>query len=561
MLVELQVEGFAVVERLRIRFGPGLNLLTGETGSGKSLVVEALGLLFGARATNDQIRSGAKRARIAGIFEGPDDASFRGLLEESGIEVEDGELLLEREVQASGKSRAFAGSRPVTVSLLRDMAPYLGDIHGQHAQQRLFEPDTQLEMLDDFAGHFALIEQAREVFGKWREIGRRLAELDSSEQERLRMTDLWSFQRNEIEEAAPQAGEDEALERERKLLGNVARLEENIGGAYAGLYESEGAAVSQIRKAWRQLDEVAAFDANLGPIRDRLQQAEIAVEEAANDLRQYLGRLEADPARLDAVEARLASLEKLKRKYGRTIEQVLTFLGEVCANLAVSESAEERREHLSEELDRVASEFRAVSQRLTKSRTEAARQMERLFEAELRSLAMERTVFRVEITPAAWSASGADGASFLVSPNPGEEPRPLEKVASGGELSRIALALKAIVAARVLGGSKASSQRTLVFDEVDAGVGGGAAEAVGRRLKQLAQADQVLCVTHLPQIAGFADHHYTVEKRAAKGRTVVSVSELVGEARTREIGRMLSGHKLTEEALRNAERLIRLAAG
>jgi len=561
MLVELLVEGFAVVERLRVRFHPGLNLLTGETGSGKSLVVGALRLLFGDRATTDLVRSGAKRASIAGIFEVPEDASLRELLEEAGIELDDGELLIEREVQASGKSRAFAGSRPVTVSLLRQIAPYLGDIHGQHAQQRLFEPEAQLEMLDAYAGHAALIEEAAGVYRRWHETGRSLAELESSEQERLRMMDLWSFQRKEIEEVSPQLEEDTSLDDERRILGNVARLEENIGSAYTGLYESEDSAASQLRRAWRQLDEIAEFDSTLGPLRDRLQQAEIGVEEAAHDLRRYLGRLEADPARLDAVESRLASLEKLKRKYGRTVEEVLAYFDEVCSNLEQSESAEQKRTQLTAERDRLAAGFEDAAGRLTKSRAKAARKLEQLIREELGSLAMENTTFQVEIAPASWSATGADSVRFLVSPNPGEEPRPLEKVASGGELSRIALALKTIVSARSSPRSRTSRQRTLVFDEVDAGVGGSAAESVGRRLKQLSQSEQVLCVTHLPQIAGFADQHYFVEKRTEKGRTIVAVNELSAEERTREIGRMLSGQKLTEEALRHAERLIRLTAG
>lgn len=560
MLVELLVENFAVVERLRVRFHPGLNLLTGETGSGKSLVVDALGLLLGGRASSDVVRTGAERARIAGIFEIPNAPALQELLAGAGIEAEDGELLIEREVLASGKSRAFAGSRPSTASLLRELAPYLGDIHGQHDQQRLFEPDAQLEMLDAFARNDPLLGEVAELFHRWREIGDELAALETSEQERLRMADLWSFQRSEIEEAAPEAGEDERLENERRVLGNVASLEQHTSSAYEALYESDVSAASQIREAWRNLEEICRMDPSLGPIRDSLRQAEITVEETAHELRHYLGRLEADPARLDAVEERLAMLDKLKRKYGSTIPDVLVFLAEVRANLDAMESADQRREQLTGERSRLAREFEAAAARLTRSRSEAARKLERSVEKELESLAMERTTFRVEITACGWFAGGADRVRFLVSANPGEEPRPLDKVASGGELSRITLALKTVIAAQPKE-KKRRVPRTLVFDEVDAGVGGRAAESVGRRLKQLAGADQILCVTHLPQIAGFADQHYFVEKRTVSGRAVASVEHLDAESRTREIGRMLSGQKVTEEALRHAEQLLKLGAG
>ena len=562
MLVDLLVENYAVIERLRVRFHSGLNLLTGETGSGKSIVVGALGLLFGGRASADVVRSGAERARVSGIFEVPADAGFSRLLEAAGVEAEDGELLIEREIQAAGKSRAFAGSRPATAALLRDLAPFLGDIHGQHDQQRLFSADAQMEMLDAFGGADELLEETAAVFRQWRSAGQQLAELEKSEQERLRLADLWSFQRKEIESASPAPGEDAALNNERRVLQNVARLQENTTSAYDTLYESAGSALTQIRQAYRSLEEICEIDPSLETVRDSLKPAEITVEEAAHELRHYLGRLDADPGRLEEVETRLATLDKLKRKYGATLEEVLSFLGEVRGHLEAMESAEERREALRKEQAKLAEAYESATARLTTSRREAARKLERRLETELKSLAMERTVFRIAIAPVSWSARGADSVRFLVSPNPGEEPRPLEKVASGGELSRIALALKTCVAITPkIRGRARQAPHTLVFDEIDSGVGGSAAETLGRRLRQLGGASQVLCVTHLPQIAGFAEHHYLVEKREVKGRTVASIQELTGEARTREIGRMLSGQRLTPEALRHAEQLIKTAAG
>jgi len=561
MLVELVVNNYAVIEHLRVRFHRGLNLLTGETGSGKSIVVDALALLFGGRASADMIRTGADRARISGIFEVPDEEEFSAILAGAGIETEDGELLIEREILASGKSRAFAGSRPATAALLRKFAPLLGDIHGQHEQQRLFSPEAQLEMLDAFAGNQELLARTASVYRQWKAAGEELERLETSEKERLRLADLWAFQLKEIDSAALQPGEDTALENERRVLQNVARLEANISAAYQALYEAADSALARIRQARRALEEICAIDESLAPLRDSLPPAEITVEETAHELRHYLGRLEADPARLEEIESRLATLEKLKRKYGSTIEEILRYLEQVRANLASSESAEQRRAALQQERERLAEAFRAQAARLTGRRQEAARRLEKRLEEELRSLAMEGTRFRIRLEPAPWSARGADRVVYLVSPNPGEEPRPLEKVASGGELSRIALALKTCttVSSRSAA-ARGRGPRTLVFDEIDSGVGGRAAETLGRRLKRLAAGSQVLCVTHLPQIAGFADHHYLVSKREVRGRSVAAIKELTGEARTREIGRMLSGRRLTEEAVRQAEQLIKMAS-
>ena len=555
--MELTVENYAVVERARIRFYGGLNLLTGETGSGKSIVVDALGLLFGGRSSADMVRSDAERARIAGIFEVPKDAALRKLLDEAGVEVEEGELLIEREVLAGGKSRAFAGSRPVTAGLLRDLAPYLGDIHGQHEQQRLFTPEAQLEMLDAFAGSGEAVEHVASLYAEWRACSRELEDLERSEQERLRMADLWSFQRKEIEGAGLKPGEDAALENERRVLRNVARLQESANAAYAALYDAPESAATQMRLALKRIEELCRIDASLEPVREALKPAEIAVDEASGTLRDYLDRLEADPHRLEAVESRLALIDRLKRKYGSSMEEILAFLEDVRVRMGAVESAGERKTALESKLTDLAAGYQEAARHLSELRREAARKLARGVERDLASLAMQNAVFRIEIHAAEWSERGADRVGFLVSANVGEDPRPLERVASGGELSRIALALKTCLGAPPSKGAP----RTLVFDEVDAGIGGAVAESVGRRLKKLAATNQVLCVTHLAQVAGFADHHYLVEKREVKGRTVAEIEELSEDARKQEIGRMLSGQKVTPEALKHAERLLRAGAG
>jgi DNA repair protein RecN (Recombination protein N) len=556
VLVELLVENYAVVERVRVRFHPGLNLLTGETGSGKSIIVDALALLFGGRASAEMVRSNADRARVSAIFEAPEDPAARKLLSEAGIEAEDGELLIEREILSSGKSRAFAASRPVTASLLRELAPFLGDIHGQHDQQMLFTSEAQRDMLDAFAA----IDTAplAGIYRQWRRCSAALEELDQSEQERLRLADLWNFQMREIEAANLRPGEDLELENERRVLRNFARIEEAANAAYSALYDAPESVSAQLKLAARKLEELGRIDESLAPVLETLRPAAAAVEDASLALRDYLARLEADPRRLDEIEARLGAIEKLKRKYGSSIEAVLDFLRDVRQRLASVENAAARRAQLAREREQLAEAYRAAAAEIARRRRDAARLLARRVEQELAALAMERSRIEIRLEPAPWSETGADRVAFLIAPNPGEEPRPLEKVASGGELSRIALALKTCTAGAA---PPHRAARTLVFDEVDAGVGGGAAEAVGRRLKKLAASHQVLCVTHLPQIAGFADHHYFVEKREFKGRTIAAIEELDPPARTREIGRMLSGQKLTPEALKHAEQLIRIGRG
>jgi DNA repair protein RecN (Recombination protein N) len=567
VLLELVVENYAVVERVRVRFHAGLNLLTGETGSGKSIVVDALGLVLGGRASADMVRSDAQRTRVAAIFEAPKDPALVHLLEQTGAPVEDGELLIEREVLAGGKSRAFLGNRPVTLALLREIAPFLGDIHGQHEQQQLFLSEAQLLWLDDFAGLDHQREEVGHLFRRWKAMEGELEELNRSEQEKLRMADLWSFQRKEIDAAALRPGEDAQLEQERVVLRNVARLQENANAAYAALYEEQESVSAQLRTALKRVEELARIDASLDPVVETLKSAAIGVDDASDAIRDYLDRLEADPKKLDDIEARLALIERLKRKYGGTsvtssLDDVLAFLEDVRAKMEAIETAGDRKAKLEQDLAQASAAYQERATALTVARKAAAEKLSKKVEAELGSLALESAVFRIQVETAAnWTANGADRVDFLISANAGETPRALDKVASGGELSRIALALKTSLIHPAGRAARANGvQRTLVFDEIDSGIGGGVAEAVGRRLKKLSALSQVLCVTHLAQVAGFADHHYSVEKREVKGRTVAEIEELTGDARTREIGRMLSGQMVTPEALKHAEQLIRLGA-
>jgi DNA repair protein RecN (Recombination protein N) len=552
MLHELAVENYAVVDRLRVRFHSGLNLLTGETGSGKSIIVDALGLLFGGRASAEMVRTGAERARVSGVFDSSQGTA--SVLARAGFDTENAELLLEREILANGKSRVYIDNRPATVAFLRDIAPHLGDIHGQHDQQLLFDAAAQLGILDGFAQTRADVSAVRDVYQGWRKTAGQIADLESADQEKLRLLDLWQFQRKEIEAAELQAGEDEALYAERRIQQNAGRLIEAAGAAYEALYEAPESVSALIRTAAKKLDELARIDDFMAPVRQALEPGLVAVEDVSYSLRDYLARIEANPERLEEIETRLAAIDKLKRKYGGSVEEVIAFGEDVTRRIAEIETAGERLEELKREQARLAAQYEKLAAALTKKREAAAAELSAHVERELKPLAMERTVFRIAVEPAPWSESGSDRIRFLVSPNSGEEPKPIEKIASGGELSRIALALKTCLI-----GNASTTIRTLVFDEIDTGIGGRAAEGVARRLKKLSAENQVLCVTHLAQIACFADHHYRVGKFERSGRTVAEIEELDATRSTEEIGRMLSGQKLTPEALQNAAELIRAA--
>lgn len=555
MLLELHIENFAVVERLRLRFREGLNLLTGETGSGKSIIVDSLGLLFGGRASTDLIRTGEERAKVSGIFDLPSTPVVRELLDRAGVAAEENELLIEREILANGKSRAFVGSCLATAALLKELSPWLGDIHGQNEQQQLHQPAEQREILDRFAG--ADRGEVASIFHAWKDCAREMEEIALREQEQFRLADLWSFQRKEIESVAPLMGEDTELENERRVLQNATKLAENAAAAFEAIYDAPDSAFAQARIGLKRVEELARIDESMREIADLMKPAIIALEEAGRTLRDYSTRMEADPERLESVESRLADIEKLRRKYGSSIEEILTFLDGIREKMRTVETASELRAQIEHRRKERAAEYERAASRLHTVRKQGAARLEKQVERELAALAMRGAAFRVAITETPWSETGSDAITFLISANKGEEPRELSRVASGGEVSRIALAIKTCVERERPSGA----QHLLVFDEVDAGIGGDAAEAVGRRLKELSASYQVLCVTHQAHIASMANHHFRVEKRESKGRTVAAVVELEGEERTREIGRMLSGQRLTPEALKHAEQLLKAGAG
>ncbi len=568
MLLELNIEHFVVADRLRLRFGPGLNLLTGETGSGKSIIVDALSLLLGARAGVEVIRPGQSSARVSGVFSAAVSPELATLLDAAGLDFEQSELIVDREVLESGKSRAYINGRPVTLTRLRELAPFLGDIHGQHEQQHLFSTRAQLDMLDAFAETEALAAEVASLHALWRDGRKRLEELRGDEQERLRQLDLYEFQVREIEQAAPRPAEGEELEQERRLLGSLERVQQTAASAYDRLYDSTVSAAAQLKAARRSIEELAQFDAAFRTMLETLDSSQAGVDDTAFELRAYLDRLEPDPARLEQIEDRVALLKQLQRKYGGSLEEVLAYGEQARGRVEELRSSDEAAAELEARQEETAEKYEAAAEKLSARRREAAGSLEVQVEAELRELAMERARFQIGFEAsdavgggqAGWSARGIDRVRFLVSANPGQPPRPLAQVASGGELSRVTLALKTcLVATGDPGGDAAGNTvpRTLVFDEIDSGVGGRVAEAVGRRLEKLAAEHQLLCVTHLAPIAGFADVHFVVDKQEIDGATVASVKQLSGKQRIEELARMLSGETITTAALRHAKQMIK----
>jgi DNA repair protein RecN (Recombination protein N) len=568
VLVELRLENYAVIDNLVVDFGPGLNLLTGETGAGKSILIDALALLLGDKASSDVIRSGAERAVISAVFES-DAAPGRELekvLDANGLdESDDGSLILRREIAAGGKGRVFVNNQPATVSVLKLLAPHLAIVHAQNESIMSFDGPARLELLDAYAAND--LGPVSKGFDAWKTIHTRIEELERGEQDKLRLVDLWTFQKREIEEGQLQSGEDEHLESEKRVLANAEKIYNAAMNAFDLLYEGNGSTASSLRGAQKQVEELARYEPKFQEALTALESARISVEDVGATLRDYAGGIQASPEHLAKVEDRLALLDRLKRKYGPTLDEVIHFGADVSRKLSEVENKDEILRQLHVDSAKAADEYLKTARILSKKRADAARKLEKLVEVEINDLAMKST-FRIQKTTSEeeldWTASGMDQVVYMISTNPGEPMRQLEHIASGGELSRVMLALKASVEGQNprarKPGEKRDAMKTLVFDEIDTGIGGRAAEAVGKKLKSLSRSNQVLCVTHLPQIATFADQHYVIEKKEHAGRTRTSVRPVTGEERTEEVARMLSGAKLTETSRKHAEQMIKANA-
>jgi DNA repair protein RecN (Recombination protein N) len=570
VLAELRLENYAVIDNLAVEFAAGLNLLTGETGAGKSILIDALALLLGEKASTDVIRTGADRATMTAVFEidGRTEKILTRILEANGIDPHDEHesIILRREIALGGKGRVFINNQPATVGVLRQLAPFLATIHAQNESILSFDAAARLELLDTFTG--TQLEATSAAFASWKSIAQRIEELEHGEQDRLRLLDLWTFQKREIADAKLQAGEDERLESEKRVLANAEKIYGAAMNAFDLLYEGSASTSSSLRTAQKHIEELSRYEPKFREALAAIETARISVEDVGATLRDYAGGIQASPEHLAEVEDRLALLDRLKRKYGPALDDVIHHGEEVSRKLAEMENKDETLAELRRELARAADEYLRAARAISKKRYDAARKLEKLVEAEINDLAM-KSDFHIEISGTDevgnWTASGFDQVVYLISTNPGEPPRRLEHIASGGELSRVMLALKASVEAgqvKKTSVARASSpaHRTLIFDEIDTGIGGRAAEAVGKKLKALSRANQVLCVTHLPQIATFADHHYLIEKKSSADRTRTAVRLITGEERTEEVARMLSGAKLTETSRKHAEQMLKTNA-
>ena len=566
MLEFLKVKNIALIDDIEIEFGEGLNLLTGETGSGKSIIVDSLGMLTGGRVSSDLMRAGQQSAQIEGLFSVQANEKLRRICDSFGIDLDAGEqaeLIVRRELSLSGKNRIFINGQLATQAVLKQIGPFLVAIHGQGEQTTLFDTASHLEILDCYAGLTKERERTAEAYRRWNETRGELAGLRTSEAEKLQLMDVLKFQIDEIKKAEIRAGEDAELGEEKRRQSNVEKLSALSGDAYSLLYEDEGSTVTTLEKATRKIEELATYDSRFGDYIESLQTARAVIEDLAITARDFGTHLEFLPERLEEIENRLAEISRLMRKYGGTIETVLEHLKDCEGRLEKIETSELREKELKAEMAVRKVEYLAAAMLLHKRRKDAAAKYGKAVEANLKAVALDKAQFEVRVDApeegsleneefTGFSTNGIDSVEFFFSANPGEAPKPLARVASGGEASRLMLILKTTA-------GEDRSATTAVFDEVDTGVGGRVAEAVGLKLKALSASQQVLCVTHQPQVASKADRHILIEKLIKRDRTTIAVRELNAANRVEEIARMLAGEKITDAARENARELIAAA--
>jgi DNA repair protein RecN (Recombination protein N) len=594
MLQLLNISNIALIEELKVDFDNGLNLLTGETGSGKSIIVDALGVLIGGRLSADLLKSGTDRGFIEGLFFVSANAQLEQLLSDAGLtsfdekqkrrgaskplKEEPFQLIIRREISTSGRNKIFINNQLATQSFLRDLREFLVDIHGQGDQQTLFNTDTHLELLDSFAGNSALRDSVAETYELVNKVQRELNALNRDEAEKFQLVDTLKFQIDELERAQLIVGENERLEEERRRLANVEKLTALCQSSYGRIYEDDASALARVRQARDEMAELTQYESAFGDYIEGLESARALLEDLSFALRDFADKLEFSPARLAEIEDRLVELSRLKRKYGGSIEAALEHLARSQDRLLQIESSDEREKQLTSALAAARERYFEQAAELHKERVRAAKKFEQAVERGITEVAMENARFQVQVSEKVSDKlhfgddasiehphglagpdndklkhigqKGADSVEFYFSANPGEEIKPLARVASGGEASRLMLVLKTVANA-------AEYPRTIVFDEIDTGIGGRVSEAVAVKLKRLAETNQVLCVTHQPQIACFADNHLVVLKETLRNRTQVSIRKLDREGRIEELARMLTGSQITDSARKHAKEMLR----
>ncbi len=560
MLTALRIQNFAIIDELEVRFSSGFNVLTGETGAGKSILVDALHLVLGGRARAEVIRTGAEEATVEALFEG---VELGDRLAALGLPNCSGELLIRRVVHRSGRGKAWVNGAIATVNLLEQLAKGLVDISGQHEHVSLLDPQLHLSLLDGWAGLHGELARYREAFESFAQAVREREGLSMDDAERARRSDYLRFQLEEIDRLDPTPGEDERLAQEKKRLGGAGKLKQAAEDVERDLYSGEKCAIDMLGSSLVRLAEAAQLDSALEPVLASLKSAQVEIEEASRTLAGYARGIDTDPARLAEADERLEAIRRLCRKHGGEVALVLARRDQMRGELQALSGNSERLGELAAQCAERGARALSLAQELSKKRKKAAASFCSAVEGELARLAMGRTVFEVALEPCAaeeglsvegvkLTARGLDRCELLLSPNPGEQVKPLSRIASGGELSRVMLAIKRALA-------RTDPVPTYAFDEVDSGIGGAVAEVVGRLLKEVSRERQVLCITHLPQIAACADHHFTVEKKVREGRTSSKVEQLSEAARTRELARMLAGVEVTRAALKNAEEMLEAA--
>jgi DNA repair protein RecN (Recombination protein N) len=552
MLREIRVRNFAVIDAVTAAFGPGLNVLTGETGAGKSMLIDAILLVRGARAQTDVIRTDTEIATVEAVFDVEPCGPVAAVLDDAGLALDDGQLVVRRELAQSGRHRAFVNDSPVTVGLLERLGDHLVEIHGQHEHQRLLEPARQLDLLDRFGDAEELRERVGDIVSRHRAARAEVERLRAAERDRAQREDLLRFQLSELDGARLQEGEEEGLRAERRRLQHAERLIAGLAEVGGLLDEDESSAASRLHRAGRLLRELARFDPAFAAPADTIDGASSLIEDALGAVRGLRERVTVTPGRLEEVDERLDALTRLKRKYGDTEAAMLAFRDGVAAELEKLERHEEILAAQEKTLGPLEAELTEAAVALSERRRAAADRLAGEAERELRQLGMDRARFAIAVEPGPMTEvgpRGLDRVEFRLSANPGEEVRPLAKVVSGGELSRTMLALKAVLA-------RADRVPTMIFDEVDAGIGGRVAAVVAQKLARAAEGHQVLCVTHLAPIAARAAHHVRVWKGVRGGRTRVSAEVLTGEARVEEIARMVAGERVTDTARGHARELL-----
>jgi DNA repair protein RecN (Recombination protein N) len=566
MLRFLRIRDFALIRELEMEFAPGLNVLTGETGSGKSIIVDSLGLILGERSSQEMIRSNCDTAQLEGLFDLNSNEGAAKLLAESGIECGDNSLLVRREISVSGRGRIFINDKLVTLSLLKSLGEFLADIHGQHDQKSLYDLASHMEWLDRFGKNREMLAEVRRHFRRLREIALKLESLETNEQERLLRLDMLAYQIGEIRKANLQAGEKEALETEKNILSNREKIFALATEAYGLLYENEAAILAQARRLERVLQELGCFDSGWHSHLEFLRDSIYKLEDLAYAARDYAEGIDFSPDRMDQIQRRLTEIDRILKKYGSAVDDILTYVERCEQESNVLLNHADISKTLIEEFTQAEENYRAIADKLGAKRRRDAVLLERDIRKEFQALSMEKMTLNVRFEgreksqnskgriPNAYGPDGLERVEFLISPNKGEEEKPLAKIASGGELSRVMLAIQALCRGGAVG-------RTLVFDEVDAGIGGRVAEAVGRRLKDISSDNQVLCVTHLPQIAAFANQHFTVHKETVGSRTETMIESLDAQKRSQELARMLGGAVITETTRRHAEEMLEYSAG